>query len=487
MPNVTNNSVSIQRQLLKSLLIGLPIVWLVVTSVSVWRLSHEINEINDTQITQLARYLIAISQDVNLQRANAVSPPKILDLNHGLLSGDLGDAEEDYMGFAIWDQHGQLLIADEDGQQFTFLPTQHGFLEGASEYQELNPFSHSWRLFYAHNDTSHHVVAIGQNLKSRQEIIYKSLAIQIIPSLIGVLLLIMLTWLAVQRGFAPLKRISDLLTTRSLEDKNPLSVDVPVEVQPLVSALNDLFDKVADTLEREKRFTADASHELRSPLTAIKLQTDVLEQIILQSNLTDSQTDALLSHCLQIKHSNERANRLVEQLLILAKLAPKQEIDTQHFAHIDWLALSDEVLSEVNRHARQKNSQLRRKLLVAPAEVLPLAGNATLIGILLRNLLDNAIRYTPEHSTITLVLDHDAIYVIDNGQGVAPADLARLSERFFRPAGQQEIGSGLGLSIVQRIAQLHHLTIAMQNILVDGKICGFQVGIFKPRFVNPHL
>lgn len=487
MPNFTNNSVSIQRQLLKSLLMGLPIVWIVVTSVSVWRLSHEINEINDTQITQLARYLVAISQDVNLQRTNPVSPPKILDLNHGLLSGDLGDAEEDYMGFAIWDQHGQLLIADEDGQQFTFLPTQHGFLADTSEYQALNPFSHSWRLFYAHNDTSHHVVAIGQNLKSRQEIIYKSLAIQIIPSLIGVLLLIMLTWLAVQRGFAPLKRISDLLTTRSLEDKTPLSVDVPVEVQPLVSALNDLFDKVADTLEREKRFTADASHELRSPLTAIKLQTDVLEQIILQSNLTDSQTDNLLSHCLQIKHSNERANRLVEQLLILAKLAPKQEIDTQHFAHIDWLALSDEVLSEVNRHARQKNSQLRRKLLVAPAEVLPLAGNATLIGILLRNLLDNAIRYTPEHTTITLVLDHDAIYVMDNGQGVAPVDLARLSERFFRPAGQQEIGSGLGLSIVQRIAQLHHLTIAMQNILVDGKICGFQVGIFKPRFVNPHL
>lgn len=479
MTPITKKTYSIQSQLLKSLLLGLPLLWLVITAISVWRLSHEINEINDTQITQLARYLIGISQDVNLHLTNPSDQPRILNLKNGLLSGDLGDAEEDYMGFAIWDQNGKLLIADENGQHFIFLPKQHGFLENASEYQELNPFSHAWRLFYVHDDATHHVIAIGQNLKSRQEIIYKSLAIQITPAVIGILLLIILTWSAVQRGFAPLKRISDMLTTRSPEDKTPLSVDVPLEIQPLVNALNGLFDKITDTLEREKRFTADASHELRSPLTAIKLQTDVLQQTILQANLTDSQTDALLSHCLQISQSNERANRLVEQLLILAKLAPQQGLDRQSFAPIDWLTLSDEVLSEVNRRAREKNSQLRREVIVAPAEVLPLAGNATLMSILLRNLLDNAIRYMPEHTTITLILDKDVIAVIDNGHGVAPADLARLSERFFRPAGQQEIGSGLGLSIVQRIAELHDLQIAMQNIEDNGSICGFKVSVFN--------
>lgn len=470
---------SIQTQLLKSLLLGLPIIWLVITAISVWRLSHEINEINDTQITQLARYLIGISQDINLHLTNTSHLPKILNLKNGLLSGDLGDAEEDYMGFAIWDQNGKLLMADEDGQQFIFLPKQHGFLDNSSEYQELNPFSHSWRLFYAHDEATNHLIAIGQNLNSRQEIIFKSLAIQLIPSLIGVLLLIILTWIAVQRGFAPLKRMSDLLATRTPEDKTPLSVEVPLEIRPLVSALNGLFDKIADTLEREKRFTADASHELRSPLTAIKLQTDVLQQTILQANLTDSQTDTLLGHCLQISHSNERANRMVEQLLILAKLAPQQGLDRRTFAPIDWIALSDEVLSEVNRRAREKNSQLRRDVLVDIKDVLPLTGNATLIGILLRNLLDNAIRYTPDHTTITLVLDKNVIKVIDNGKGVAPADLARLSERFFRPAGQQEIGSGLGLSIVCRIAELHDLQIAMQNIEQNGHICGFQVSVFQ--------
>ena len=479
MTPTTQKPYSIQRQLLNSLLIGLPIIWLSITLISVWRLSHEINEINDTQITQLARYLIGISQDVKLHLTNPANEPKILNLENGLLSGDLGDAEEDYMGFAIWDQNGKLLMADKDGQHFTFLPKQHGFLENNSAYQELNPFSHSWRLFYAHDDATNHLIAIGQNLNSRQEIIYKSLTIQLVPSLIGVMLLIMLTWLSVRRGFVPLKRISDLLSTRSPEDKTPLSVDTPLEIQPLLNALNGLFDKVADTLEREKRFTADASHELRSPLTAIKLQTDVLQQTILQANLTDSQTDALLSHCRQISHSNERANRLVEQLLILAKLAPQQGLDPQTFAAIDWIALSNDILSEVNRRAREKNSQLRRDVLVDAKAILPLTGNATLIGILLRNLLDNAIRYSPDHTTIRLVLDSEVISVIDNGNGVAPIDLARLSERFFRPAGQAEIGSGLGLSIVRRIAELHGLQITMQNLEHNGQICGFQVSLFK--------
>ena len=479
MTTATHPTYSIQRQLLKSLLIGLPILWLVITSISVWRLSHEINEINDTQITQLARYLIGISQEVDLQQNSQSNHAKIFNLKNGLLSGDLGEAEEGYMGFAIWDKQGKLLMADEDGQQFSFLPSHHGFLDNSLQYQELNPFSHSWRLFYVHDDATQHVVAIGQNLKSRQEIIYKSIAIQIVPSLVGVFLLVILTWLAVKKGFTPLRRISDSLAVREPEDKTPLGVNVPIEIQPLVTALNGLFHKVADTLEREKRFTADASHELRSPLTAIKLQTDVLQQTILQANLTDAQTDELLSHCQQISHSNERATRLVEQLLILAKLAPTQGLDSNTFEPIDWIKLSDEVLSDVNLHAREKNSQLRRNILVDSGEVLPLKGNATLMGLMLRNLLDNAIRYTPAHTVITLVLDRNVIKVIDTGQGVSANDLARLSERFFRPAGQQEIGSGLGLSIVRRIAQLHHLNIAMQNIEDNGKICGFKVSIFQ--------
>ena len=162
---------SIQQRLLISLLIGLPLLWLITSSFIAWRLWHEINEMNDTQITQVVRYLIGISANDSDKESNAqesrqgerkssnekvdseIPVAKIYNLKSKELSGDLGDAEDDYMGFAIWDKQGHLLAADENGQSFSFLPDQRGFVEDDnSAYQRLNPFSKRWRLFYAHED-----------------------------------------------------------------------------------------------------------------------------------------------------------------------------------------------------------------------------------------------------------------------------------------------------------------------------------------------
>ncbi|MFW1531404.1 histidine kinase, partial [Vibrio parahaemolyticus] len=127
---------SIQQRLLTSLLIGLPLLWVLTSSFIAWKLWHEINEMNDTQITQVARYLIGVApkeeddKDHHRQRDdNKKHTPKIYALKSKQLSGDLGEAEDDYMGFAIWDKKGRLLMADENGQSFAFLPDQHGFLE----------------------------------------------------------------------------------------------------------------------------------------------------------------------------------------------------------------------------------------------------------------------------------------------------------------------------------------------------------------------
>lgn len=508
---------SIQSRLLKPLLIGLPLLWFFTTFTAGWRLWHEINEINDTQITQLTRYLIGISQESHFSLNTptpSLSPtttqsappqsldartsrrddtddhdndndvedadtprhePRIFQLENSQLSGDLGDSEHDYMGFAIWSKDGTLLMADENGEKFPFIANQHGFLEPGAIKQDINPFTHQWRLFYAHDDNTNRVIIVGQNLTSRQEVIYKSLAVQLAPALIGLALFLILVVVAVKRGFAPLTQVSHTLQNRDPHDDQPLDVAVPNEIQPLVHALNHLFIKVADTLSREQRFTADASHELRSPLTALSLQTDVLQQLILQANLDDTLTDNLFHHTEQISHGAQRATHLVEQLLILAKLAPEQGLNPAQLAPINWLALSDSVLSEVNRQAREKHTQLRRTLLADTDQLLPLQGNPTLLRLLIRNLLDNAICYCPDNSTITLEIGEQHISVIDNGQGVDDSDLARLSERFYRPAGQREHGSGLGLSIVKRIADLHGLSVTMQNRVDADTITGFIV------------
>lgn len=511
--------ISIQSRLLKSLLIGLPLLWGISTMTAGFRLWHEINEINDTQITQLSSYLIGISRQSNfsLNHVNEKQPqiadnsntlshnanlpkhqnpqtdnklvrkhtddssaehePKIFQLEHSELSGDLGESEDDYMGFAIWSKQGTLLMADENGEHFPFLPTHQGFLEPNVLHQEVNPFSRQWRLFYTHDDSMERVIVVGQNLSSRREAIFSSLIVQLVPAIVGLALFLLLVVIAVRRGFSPLNQVSQTLQTRNLHDNQPLTIETPSEIQPLMNALNELFVKVADTLEREQRFTADASHELRSPLTALKLQADILEQEILQSQLNEVQEEKLFHHTQQIANGIERANHLVEQLLILAKLAPEKGLSTDKINTIDWITLSDNVLSQVNRQAREKHSQLKREVLSDP--ILPLTGNPTLLEILLRNLFDNAIRYCPQGSTITLALDKESVSVIDNGKGVSTEDLKRLSERFFRPVGQSERGSGLGLSIVERIAELHGLQINMENIIEHNTIKGFKVSLMK--------
>ena len=261
----------------------------------------------------------------------------------------------------------------------------------------------------------------------------------------------------------PLTQISAELAQRQPQDDSPITADIPKEIQPLVSALNVLFVKVAETLAREQRFTADASHELRSPLAALKLQADLLQQELLQ--LSDIEDDnQLFYHTQKINNGIERATHLVDQLLILAKIEPQQQLPLEQLEKTDWLRLTDSVLSDVNRLAREKHIQLKRTVLCDnPADILPILINPILFKLLIRNLLDNAIRYCPEGSLVEIQLDTNAISVVDNGLGVEPQQLARLSERFYRPAGQSQSGSGLGLSIANRIAELHGLNLEFDN------------------------
>lgn len=470
---------SIQQRLFISLLIGLPLLWLVTSSFIAWRLWHEINEMNDTQITQVVRYLMGISADDDEQSDrdhnnetdhNGKPVAKIYNLNSKALSGDLGDAEDDYMGFAIWDKEGHLLAADENGQSFSFLPNQRGFVEeDNAAYQRLNPFSKRWRLFYAHDDhgradrDDERVIAIGQSLGSRREMIIKAMSVQVLPMVIGLFSLMILTIGLIRHGLKPLSQLSREVEQRKPQDEKPITADVPEEVQPLVTALNALFVKVADTLAREQRFTADASHELRSPLAALKLQADLLQQQLLQ--LSDIDNDSqLFYHTQKISDGIERATHLVDQLLVLAKIEPQQQLPAEQLERPNWLALTDMVLSDVNRLAREKHIQLKRIVQCEnPVDILPISINPVLFKLLLRNLLDNAIRYCPERCLIELQLNADSIKVVDNGLGVDPEQLTRLSERFYRPAGQTQVGSGLGLSIANRIADLHNLTLAFAN------------------------
>ncbi len=250
----------------------------------------------------------------------------------------------------------------------------------------------------------------------------------------------------------PLGRLGNAVATRQPQSLAPLSTEgVPPEVLPLVTALNDLFERMARLLATEQQFTADAAHELRTPIAGIRMQAQVAQ------GATDAQERATALQA--TVQGCDRATRLVEQLLQLARLDAESAQD-----------LSSTPLAEVARqvaadlHATAEHRQQRIVLCEPLAHGVRIPLPEPLARVLLRNLLDNALRYSPEGAEVRLqVAEQDEgraqLSVEDSGPGLTPEEQARLGERFFRVLGTGQSGSGLGWSIVQRIARLHHLQV----------------------------
>ena len=444
-------NISIRRRLLVYLSSGLLATWLLTAVAAITVSLVEINEANDTQMTQLARSLPSLlpKQPVDLQE---------IDDSRWL---DSGFADKKHSGIAIWSQNGQLLLSDQKGRELPYRPLS-GFTNTAPWWH-----SHAWRVFYWHDAESGRTVAVAQEWQERLETLSNSVGIQLLILMLALPGLAWLLTLAVRHSITPLEALAQELSQRDADSLEPVSEAVPQETRPMVSALNQLLERVGEAREREQRFTADAAHELRSPLAALKVQTEVLA--------FDEESEAQWQQLQQIRHSIERSENLINQLLTLARLDPKQSL--QNRTKIDWQAVSDQVMQSVNLAAREKQIRLVRKMPTdAASAVLPLQGDAVLLQLLLRNLLENAIRYSPSGSTVTLDLAADHISVYDQGKGIAPEHLARIRERFYRPPGQDEQGSGLGLSIVERIAELHGLKLELEN-RPEGGLCARLVSV----------
>jgi two-component system sensor histidine kinase QseC len=267
----------------------------------------------------------------------------------------------------------------------------------------------------------------------------------------------------ISRELAPLREMSERLGTRSPQDSSPLELTgIPPEVRPFVHALNGLFGRVAEMREREQAFVADAAHELRTPLAGLRVQAEVVE-------LSDDDPTARRHALTQMRVSIDRCNRLVEQLLTLSRL---EALPLFPFVPLDWPALLDETLKEFRPQAADKGIALECVIRTLPARSM---GAPPLMATLLRNLLDNAVKYTTDNGSIGITLDSHALTIENSGPGIADEYLARLGERFFRPPGQEVPGSGLGLSIAKQLAGRHGFTLRLQNRAggVHGGASGF--------------
>ena len=289
---------------------------------------------------------------------------------------------------------------------------------------------------------------IYQPLKVRFEEVLSSFLIYAVLLIALWLLQWLFAYFAIGRQFKVMQILSQKISNKSAQDLSPIQSNQPEikELQPIVSQLNQLLNRLQQSLLAEQRFTADASHELRSPLSAIQLRLQVLQR--------KYQDQPQFTQELQlIQQDVNRGTQVLENLLLLARLDPTETADLPK-SRLDLSELTMQVWQSLEIFRQQKQVKLKTQLESAQIKV-----NPELMTTCLRNLLDNAIRYSPSHGTVYLAvrIRQQQIYLcIENeGQGLDHALISRLGERFYRALGSQTTGSGLGLSICKKIVQLH--------------------------------
>lgn len=415
-------------------------------SLVAWMMTrNNINEVFDTQQMLFAKRLATANLGDLLADENVRSLPKTKKLVH---HGKRGEQDDDALAFAIFDRRGKMLLNDgENGADFRFDGEREGFTDG-----ERKGDDDSWRLLWLTSPDGRYRIVVGQEWDYRRDMALGMVTGQLVPWLVTLPILMLLIALMVGRELRPLRTVAAGLRKRAPDDATPLDArQVPTEVRPLVDALNALFARINALLVRERRFTSDAAHELRSPLAALRVQTEVVQLA--------GDDEQMREHALEnLTVSIDRATRLVDQLLTLSRLDSLS--DLAELEAIDWGQLVPMTLAEQDRHAHAAGITLRYEQQGTPP---PLQGQALLLSLLVRNLVDNAVRYTPAGGTVTVRLTERLLRVEDDGPGVTEEHLARLGERFYRPPGQEQTGSGLGLSIVQRIASLHGLRVSFAN------------------------
>jgi len=442
---------SLRRRLTAATVGGGIVAGLISTAIVLAIAWNEVNEAYDDTLKEGARLVLALGEGV-VPAGDAGTRVRSRDERGAMLQLD----------YQIIAGNGALLARGEDAPRQPFVDPQ----SRDKRFYNVQVNGKSWRVYVRHHKTRDFLVQMGQQWKDRNELVFDVLESLAWP-LAGLWLLLGLVngWL-VRRLTAPLTRLAHRIESKSPVDLSPLPDGSPAqEIRAMAAALNRLLARLAQALEGERRFTADAAHELRTPLAALGSRIQLM-----QRSYAATATPALLTDLQQLRDDVARSTALTENLLQLARLDP-QCAHGLDMDDIDLPALLDDVVKVC-----APSAQARGIMVTVDCRVATLPGHRDALFSALRNLLDNAIRYGREGGRAQIVvIGRDdakvAISVSDDGRGVSDADRSRLAQRFFRVLGTQAAGSGLGLSITQRIAELHGGTLCIGAGL-DGRGLG---------------
>jgi len=427
------NPGSIRRRLLVLVMTAVAGLWAITAAMSYIKTHHEIDELFDAQLAQSARVLLA-------QTAHDTDEIEIeYDTQF--------HKYEKKIAFQVWGNDNRLLLRSDSAPLSPLSTATDGFSDVRIE-------GRPWRIF-SRWDARHELqIQVGERHDFRNDLV-QDIAVQLLyPILFALPVLAFLIWVSIGQGLSPVKQVARDVAQRAPQHLAALdTTHIPEEIRPLADALNGLFARLEQAFEHERQFTADAAHELRTPLAALKTQAQVAQRA------TDESTRQRALD--QLVQGVDRATHLVEQLLTLARLDPEHGLAKREPVDLQGLAVS--MLGQLAPGAVAKNIDLS----LTQRSPINVAGDSGALGVLLRNLVDNAIRYTPEGGKVSVEImqqdEHALLRVTDSGPGIPEDERQRVFQRFYRGLGTRAGGSGLGLSIARRIAELHGAVISFDT------------------------
>jgi two-component system sensor histidine kinase TctE len=304
------------------------------------------------------------------------------------------------------------------------------------------------------------LVQVAETLEKRKTLATEIVKGVMVPQFVTLPLAVLLVWLALVRGIKPLAQLERRIRARKPDDMSALDESaVPEEVAPLVSSINDLLSRLKLSLTTQKRFLADAAHQLKTPLAGLRMQADLAQR--------ETDADELKKSLKQIGRASIRATHTVNQLLALARAETTGRSLTQ--TPVDLVHTVSEAIQDSVPRALEKQIDLGYEGPPLGEAASRVQGNGTLLAELVRNLLDNAINYTPAGGQVTARLLTDrfsgviVLLVEDTGPGIPESERELVFEPFYRTLGTNVDGSGLGLAIVKEIARQHGATITIDD------------------------
>lgn len=391
-----------------------------------------------------------------------------LDKTMEVISADIRSIKIADFAFQVWfDNH--LLLHSTNTPLRPIIRFEEGFFD-------VNFSNNRWRVYGSYHQSLKLWIFTAERADLRYIIAENIILESVLPVVIMLPVLGILIWLIISYGLSPLTKLAQELGNKQVDDLSPIKIDQqPIELIQLINSTNDLFRRLKASFSREKRFASDAAHELRTPISAIKIHLHNLSQQN-GKNLYKKQYNFN-----ELKLSVNRMEHLVEQILNLNRISPDQY--SSQFKAIDLNSLAQEVIAR--EYLQFENKQIQLALEGVPAI---LQGEFFALDVLLQNLLTNACKYTPENGSVLVSILNKKSEIIlkieDSGPGVPESQYERLFDRFYRLDGDchasNTIGCGLGLSIVQQIVELHQAKIILGR---SKKLNGLSVTIIfdKPK------